>query len=127
MPGGTYGDVGAIWYFHNDEHIPHRTEMSQLISTWFQVEYQKMIHEIQVRSIIRCLLGSDRVSECSRPVSFTDDVWSRGNLHSHFAIKVHYTVRDANGNLVLKTRLVAFRRMEGSHTGGNISNVLYRS
>ncbi|KAF7330238.1 putative AC transposase [Mycena venus] len=53
----------------------------------------------------------------------SDDIWSRGNLDSHLAITAHYIVKDANGRLVLKTRLVAFRRLEGSHTGENIGKI----
>ncbi|KAJ7617524.1 hypothetical protein DFH06DRAFT_961660, partial [Mycena polygramma] len=59
----------------DDNDIPHRTKMSELISTRFQVEYQKMIHEIQNA------LGR---------VSFTQDIWSRVNLDSHLAITAHY-------------------------------------
>ncbi|KAJ6475550.1 hypothetical protein C8R45DRAFT_1102828 [Mycena sanguinolenta] len=68
-----------------DEDIPHRIEMAQLIATRLEVD--------------------------------------RGNLVSHLAFAAHYIVRDASGYLVLKTPLVAFRRMEGSHTSENIGKV----
>ncbi|KAF8129409.1 hypothetical protein K438DRAFT_1531550, partial [Mycena galopus ATCC 62051] len=58
-----------------DSVLPHRTKLSELICTRFQVEYQRMIHEIQNA------LGR---------VSFTGDIWSRGNLDSHLAITAHY-------------------------------------
>ncbi|KAJ6542329.1 hypothetical protein DFH09DRAFT_874064, partial [Mycena vulgaris] len=59
----------------DDGDIPHRTKLSQLISTRFHAEYTAMIREIQNA------LGR---------VAFTDDVWSRGNLDSHLAITAHY-------------------------------------
>ncbi|KAJ7818483.1 hypothetical protein B0H14DRAFT_2248557, partial [Mycena olivaceomarginata] len=74
-----------------DEDIPHRTKMSQLITTRFQIEYDKMIQEIQAS------LGR---------ISFTHNIWSRVNLDSHLAITAHYIARNADGHLVLKTRLV---------------------
>ncbi|KAJ7857916.1 hypothetical protein B0H14DRAFT_2351976, partial [Mycena olivaceomarginata] len=73
-----------------DEDIPHRTKMSQLIATRFQIEYDKMIKEIQASP------------GC---ISFTHDIWSRVNLNSHLAITAHYIVRNVDGHLVLKTRL----------------------
>ncbi|KAJ7790431.1 hypothetical protein B0H14DRAFT_2396433, partial [Mycena olivaceomarginata] len=93
-----------------DEDIPHRTKLSQLISTRFNIEYTAMIDEIQLWNSL------DRVS-------FTDDIWTRVNLDSHLAITAHYIVKDTRGNLILKTQLVAFRRLQGSHTGENIGKV----
>ncbi|KAJ6543553.1 hypothetical protein DFH09DRAFT_878057, partial [Mycena vulgaris] len=63
----------------DDDDIPHRTKMSQIISERVQAEYQKMIHEIQ-NAIGR--------------VSYTDDIWTRKNLDLHIAITAHYMVRD---------------------------------
>jgi hypothetical protein len=40
---------------------------------------------------------------------------------------VHYIVRNADGHLVLKTQLVAFRRLEGSHSGQNIGQVFVQA
>ncbi|KAJ7303017.1 hypothetical protein DFH08DRAFT_986961 [Mycena albidolilacea] len=91
----------------DDGDIPHRTKLSQLISTRFRAEYTAIIREI------KNALGR---------VAFTDDV-CLGNLGSHLAITAHYIIKDSNGNLVLKTQLVAFRRLEGSHTGDNLGNV----
>ncbi|KAJ6576096.1 hypothetical protein DFH09DRAFT_914994, partial [Mycena vulgaris] len=76
-----------------DGDIPHRTKLAQLVANRFHVEYTAMIREIQ---------------NSSGRVSFTDDIWTRVNLDSHLAITGHYIVKDSNGNLVLKTQLVAF-------------------
>lgn len=56
-------------------------------------------------------------------VSATDDIWSRQNLESYMGVTIHYTAKDARGNLVLKSQLVAFRQLEGSHTGENVGKV----
>ncbi|KAJ6463694.1 hypothetical protein C8R47DRAFT_931953, partial [Mycena vitilis] len=58
-----------------DEDIPHRTKLGELISARFQVEYQAMIHEIQ---------------NAPGRVAFTDDVWTRVNLDSHLGITASY-------------------------------------
>ncbi|KAJ7680088.1 hypothetical protein B0H14DRAFT_2241142, partial [Mycena olivaceomarginata] len=58
-----------------DEDIPHRTKLAQLISTRFHAEYTAMIREIQ-NAVGR--------------VAFTDDIWTRVNLHSHLATTAHY-------------------------------------
>ncbi|KAJ7026472.1 hypothetical protein C8F04DRAFT_1190538 [Mycena alexandri] len=87
----TYCSSSAGIHLEED-NIPHRTKMSQSITTRFRVEYEKMIHEIQ-NSLGR--------------ISFTHDVWTE-------------TPADT---LVLKTQLVAFRRLEGSQTGENMGKV----
>lgn len=42
------------------------------------------------------------------------------------AITAHYMVRDKNGLLMLKSQLIAFRHMEGSHSGANIADVFLK-
>ncbi|KAJ7663377.1 hypothetical protein DFH06DRAFT_954762, partial [Mycena polygramma] len=66
----------------DENNIPHRTKLSKLISARFQVEYQKMIHEMQ-NSLGR--------------ISFTEDIWTRVNLDSHLAITGHYVILGPDG------------------------------
>ncbi|KAJ7703836.1 hypothetical protein B0H14DRAFT_3903685 [Mycena olivaceomarginata] len=66
-----------------DDDIPHRTKMAELITERFKVEYQKMIHKIQ--------------NAISR-ISYTDDIWSRKNLDSHLAITAHYIAGGKEGS-----------------------------
>ena len=43
------------------------------------------------------------------------------------AVTAHYTTKcSKTGNLILKSQLVAFRHLQGSHTGVNIGKVLVR-
>lgn len=39
------------------------------------------------------------------------------------ALTVHYIIR-SNGGLILQARLVAFRHIEGSHTGENLAKYM---
>lgn len=56
----------------------------------------------------------------------TADVWSRENLDSHLAITGHYLSRLPNDDIVLKSELLAFRKLEGSHTGANLGKVFVK-
>lgn len=40
--------------------------------------------------------------------------------NSHLAITGHYLARSARGDLILKSDLLAFRKLEGSHSGVNL-------
>ncbi|KAF5353589.1 hypothetical protein D9758_013794 [Tetrapyrgos nigripes] len=90
-----------------DSDIPHRTKLSELIVQQFQKEYTEMIN-------IKNSLGR---------LSWTSDIWSRTNLESYMAVTVHYIVRAESGHIELRSRLVAFRRIESSHTGANIAGI----
>ncbi|KAL1732077.1 hypothetical protein EV714DRAFT_190131, partial [Schizophyllum commune] len=55
-------------------------------------------------------------------ISFTLDIWSRGNLQPYMAVTAHYMARDKNGSDVLRSTLIAFRYLPCSHTGKNIAD-----
>jgi hypothetical protein len=42
------------------------------------------------------------------------------------ALTAHYMFTDVNGQLYLRNRLVAFRHLQGSHTGEHLANVFFR-
>ncbi|KAF4618018.1 hypothetical protein D9613_012860 [Agrocybe pediades] len=50
-------------------------------------------------------------------ISFTSDLWFDINLRSFMAVTAHYLRQDEHRNLVLKSRLAAFRHVSGSHSG----------
>ncbi|KAF5378856.1 hypothetical protein D9615_006941 [Tricholomella constricta] len=89
-----------------DRDIPHRTKLTEIIIDCFKTEYKAMN-----------ALGR---------VSLTSDVWSRTSLAAHVAITAHYMAMSSDGHLVLRSRLVAFRQLEGSHTGENLAKVLWK-
>lgn len=43
-------------------------------------------------------------------------------LTSYMAITAHFAAYDENGNLVIRSRLIAFRALSGSHTGVNMGS-----
>ncbi|KAF5375571.1 hypothetical protein D9615_009215 [Tricholomella constricta] len=94
-----------------DRDIPHRTKLTEIIIDCFKTEYKAMVSDIQNA------LGR---------VSLTSDVWSRTSLAAHVAITAHYMAMSSDGHLVLRSRLVAFRQLEGSHTGENLAKVLWK-
>jgi hypothetical protein len=57
-------------------------------------------------------------------ISFTSDCWSDPNLASFLALTAHFVVRE-NGRLVLQNKLLAFRIVEGSHTGENLARIIF--
>jgi hypothetical protein len=59
-------------------------------------------------------------------VSYTSDVWSRNDLSAFMAMTAHYMFTGVNGQLYLRNRLVAFRHLQGSHTGEHLADVFFR-
>jgi len=70
-----------------------------------------------ISSLCKCLKNS------LGHVSFTSDIWSQQNLKSYMAVTAHYAAKSPSGHLVLKSQLIAFRHLHGSHTGINIGKV----
>ncbi|KAI0072979.1 hypothetical protein K474DRAFT_1576510, partial [Panus rudis PR-1116 ss-1] len=62
----------------DDEDIPHRTKMKELLNQLFEREYGKLLDDLK--------------SSLGR-VSFTTDMWSDQKLRGYMAITAHYIVR----------------------------------
>jgi len=76
------------------------------------------IHTSNLTSDICVLLTMNfKNSNSAGRVSYTSDVWSRNDLSVFMAMTAHYMFTDVNGQLYLQNRLVAFRNLQGSHTG----------
>jgi hypothetical protein len=108
-----------------DSDIPHRTKLGELITARFKLEYANMVQDIAVcPCLCQCCVELMSFQNSLGRVSFTSDIWSRQNLESYMAITAHYMAKMPNtGTLVLKSQLIAFRRLQGSHTGENIGKV----
>ncbi|KAL1717668.1 hypothetical protein EV715DRAFT_168237, partial [Schizophyllum commune] len=65
-----------------EEDIPHRTLMTQLIVERFEIEKARLEEDIQ---------------NTAGRVSYTADVWSRTNMQSFLAVTAHYIVRTDRG------------------------------
>lgn len=60
-------------------------------------------------------------------MSFTVDAWSDPDLISFLGTTAHFIVRNTlDGQLILRSGLLAFRHIQGSHTGENLARVLYK-
>ena len=56
----------------------------------------------------------------------TTDAWSDANLVSFLGVTAHYIAREAGSSrLLLRSGLLAFRHIRGSHTGDNLANILF--
>jgi hypothetical protein len=59
-------------------------------------------------------------------ISFTSDIWSRQNLEGYMAVTAHYCTETPDGQLIIRARLVAFRYVQGSHTGHNLAKIFVK-
>lgn len=54
------------------------------------------------------------------------DIWSRQNMESYMAVTAHFISKSPTNDLTMETQLVAFRKLDGSHTGINIAQNFIR-
>ena len=60
-------------------------------------------------------------------VSIMNDIWSHQNLEGYMVITAHYCMKlKRTGKLEIKSQLVAFHHVKGSHTGVNIGEVFVK-
>lgn len=64
---------------------------------------------------------TDELQWAEGRISFTTDLWSDPSLDSYMAVSTHYYVRDEHRRLKRRNGLIAFRFIEGSHTGVNLA------
>lgn len=89
-----------------DKDLPHRHKMTDMIFEAYKKRMEATIEEMK---------------RAEGRISFTDDLWSDPNLASFLAISSHFYVRDEKGRLQRQNGLIAFRFIEGSHTGANLA------
>ena len=58
-------------------------------------------------------------------ISLTTDMWSNPNLAGFKAVTAHFIKRNADGNLVKASYLVAFQFVDGSHSGEHLAKVFF--
>lgn len=89
-----------------DKDLPHRTKMTEMIHEAYRKRVQATVDELK---------------DSEGRISFTTDLWSDPILDSYMAVTAHYLVRDkTTRKLQWRSGLVAFRFIEGSHTGVNL-------
>jgi hypothetical protein len=89
-----------------DKDIPHRHKMTDSILD----AYKKQI-----------AMTKDELERAEGRISFTTDLWSDPSLDSYMAVSAHYYVRNEHRQLKRRNGLIAFRFVEGSHTGINLA------
>lgn len=94
----------------SDPDLPHRTMLTQLIAAAYTKQHKDL---------------KDGFKEAIGRHSQTADIWSDGNLTAFMAISDHYMTRDTNGHLVMKSCLLAFRVIEGTHDGKHLADIIY--
>ncbi|KAI5822966.1 hypothetical protein K523DRAFT_187389, partial [Schizophyllum commune Tattone D] len=62
-----------------EKDIPHRTKLTELIFERFSQ---------------KCDLMADDLRNATGRISFTLDIWSRGNLQPYMAVTAHYMARN---------------------------------
>lgn len=57
-------------------------------------------------------------------VSFTADTWSASNRAGFLALTAHWIAEDSDNCLVLRSALIGFTRMKGSHDGSLLAQTI---
>jgi len=90
-----------------DKDLPHRTKMTKIILEEFKKEWKGLAEDLQ---------------NAEGQISFTADLWSDPNLDSYMAVMAHYMSRHrTDGQLEYCCGLIAFKYVEGSHSGVNLT------
>ena len=93
-----------------DRDLPHRTKLVELIFNSYDEERRKL---------------ADDFKGAQGRISFTSDCWSDPNLTSFLALTAHFISKDADGHLAMQNRLLAFRVIDGKHTGKNLGTIIF--
>ena len=113
----------------NQNNILHRGKLTDLIYARYETVYKEILGILQVRLFRRSrsiIITHGCIQNTPGRVSFTFDDWSDKNLGGFLAVTAHHATKNLQGQLELKTHLVAFRRMEGPHDGDNIGGTFFR-
>ncbi|TFY54786.1 hypothetical protein EVJ58_g8652, partial [Rhodofomes roseus] len=96
------------------EDIPHRTKMTSLVQAAFEEHYKEL--KVELKGAV----GN---------ISFTADVWDSGKRQAFLAITAHWVVQvpgpEGTSVLVMKSALLAFKRIKGHHQGETLGQVLF--
>jgi len=111
-----------------DTDIPHRSKALTLIKNEYDSKYQSLKNDLKV-----CLLYyaiPDTRTYCMYQdalgrVSLTSDMWSDLNRRSFMAVTAHWMAKGRSNHLELRSALVAFQEVNGSHSGDNMGQVLF--
>ncbi|CUA78443.1 Putative AC transposase [Rhizoctonia solani] len=86
-----------------ESDIPHRHKLAK--AAWAMYLLEKEVIDAEMK----CALGH---------ISLTSDLWTDPNSRSFMAVTAHYIGNDGK----LKDRLIAFRKIDGHHTGTTLGH-----
>jgi hypothetical protein len=58
-------------------------------------------------------------------ISLTTDMWSNPNLDGFKAVTAHFMERNSDGEIVEAACMIAFRFVEGDHTGEHLGHIFF--
>ncbi|KDN41816.1 hypothetical protein RSAG8_07187, partial [Rhizoctonia solani AG-8 WAC10335] len=89
-----------------DQDIPHRDKLTAAAWAMYLLEKGKIDNEMK---------------SAQGAISLTSDLWTDTNRRSFMAVTAHYI--NNSGSLV--DQLIAFRKINGHHTGANVGHALF--
>ncbi|KAF5351590.1 hypothetical protein D9758_007266 [Tetrapyrgos nigripes] len=92
------------------QDIPHHKKLTELIFEQFENCFKN------TQDKMKCSLGC---------ISYTSDMWSNGVLQGFMAITAHYMIYE-HRHLVMRSQLIAFRYVDGSHDGPNMAKAFFQ-
>jgi len=111
-----------------DADIPHRSKALTLIKKEYDSKCQSLKNNLKVSLL--CYAIPDTKTYCNYQdalgrISLTSDLWSDLNQRSFMAVTAHWMARGSSNQLDLCSALIAFREVDGSHTGDNLGQILF--
>jgi hypothetical protein len=110
-----------------ESDIPHRTKIREAIIKAWQAYFQSLKADLQVRvrSVSRCHSHILWLQASIGKISFTSDLWSDRQRRSYMCITAHWIARSKRSHgLELKTALIAFHHVSGTHDGLNLAKTI---
>lgn len=111
-----------------DSDIPHRDTLRARILESVDEYWEKLSAEMNVCFVIDISMLANSGQAAEGDLSFTEDIWTDNRQRSFLAITGHWieaklvqTETGTKRELVLRSALVGFVRLPGSHTGEHIA------
>ena len=89
------------------------------------VKVSRMILRCSLCRIILDMNAYDMYQVALGHVSLTSDMWQDLNKQSFMAVTAHWTARGSSNRLELRSALIAFREVDGCHTGNHLGQILF--
>ena len=110
-----------------DEDIPKRDKTHDAIIAAWKTYYLSLKQDLKVSALCNCTVALTDITAKGAvgKISYTTDTWSSKNMTPYMAVTAHW-MAEKNGHLELKSALLAFQKVWGSHTAKNLASVMLR-